>query len=129
MNHEAYEELKCIFCGKPGNEEHECLKKRGEKMETKKGEKKMKAVLVTTQYRGVFYGEMESGKDLPGKIVLKNARNCIYWSSDCNGFLGLAANGPTKGCKIGAKIEEVTLYGITSVSPVSAEAVKKWEGA
>lgn len=89
----------------------------------------MKAVLVTTNYRGVFFGQVKDDKSLPKEIVLKNARNCIYWSSDCGGFLGLAAKGPTSGCRIGTKVDEITLYDITSVTPVSEEAAEKWISA
>lgn len=87
----------------------------------------MKAVLVTTEFRGVFFGFVKNEKKLPEEITLTDAKNCIYWSSDCNGFLGLAAKGPTSGCKIGAQIEEITLYKITSVTPVGEEAVEKWK--
>lgn len=87
----------------------------------------MNKVLVTTEFRGVFYGEVKNDNKLPEEITLKNARNCIYWSSDCGGFLGLAANGPTSQCRLGAKVAEITLWKITSVTPVSDEAAKKWE--
>ncbi len=86
----------------------------------------MKPVLITTEFRGVFYGEVINDSKLPNEITLKNVRNCIYWSSDCKGFLGLASHGPTASCKIGAKVKTLTLYKITSVTPVSKEAVKKW---
>lgn len=86
-------------------------------------------VLITTEFRGVFFGYVKNDKKLPKEITLSNVRNCIYWSSDCNGFLGLAANGPTSGCKIGTKVSEVTLWKITSCVPVSDSAVKKWEEA
>ena len=88
---------------------------------------KGKAVLVTTEFRGVFFGLVRDEKKLPEEITLTSARNCIYWSSDCKGFLGLAGKGPTSNCKIGAKINEITLYKITSVTPVSEEAAEKWE--
>lgn len=87
---------------------------------------KSKAVLVTTEFRGVFFGLVKDDKNVPEKIILNNVRNCIYWSSDVGGFLGLASNGPTSGCKIGAEVSELTLYKVTSISPVSAEAEKKW---
>ena len=87
----------------------------------------MKAVLVTTEFRGVFYGEVKNDKELPAEITLKNAKNCIYWSPDVRGFLGLASKGPTSGCKIGATINEITLYKITSVTPVSEEASEAWK--
>ena len=86
-----------------------------------------KAVLVTTEFRGVFFGYVKNDKKLPSEITLSDAKNCIYWSSDCGGFLGLAANGPSQNCKIGTKVDEVTLWKVTSVTPVSEGAVKKWE--
>ncbi len=89
----------------------------------------MKAVLVTTEFRGVFFGYVKSKTKLPEEITLTGARNCIYWSSDCGGFLGLASNGPTKDCRIGKRVDEITLYKVTSVTPVDSEAVKAWEGA
>lgn len=94
-------------------------------MKTTKGEK-MKAVLVTTEFRGVFYGEVKDDKKCPDEITLKNARNCIYWDSACGGFLGLAATGPTTGCRLGKKVDELKLYKITSIAPVTDEASKKW---
>lgn len=87
----------------------------------------MKPVLVTTEFRGVFFGFVKKNTKLPEEITLTNARNCIYWSSDCGGFLGLASKGPSSQCKIGEQVKELTLYKITSVTPVSDEAVKKWE--
>ena len=86
----------------------------------------MKPVLVTTLHRGVFFGNLV-GKYSKAELTLKNARNCIYWSSDCGGFLGLASNGPTSGCRIGTLVPEITLYDITSVTPVTDKAVEKWE--
>ena len=87
---------------------------------------KNKAVLVTTEFRGVFFGYVKNDKKLPFEITLTSARNCIYWSSDVGGFLGLASVGPTSGCKIGTQVPELRLFKITSVTPVSEEAAKKW---
>ena len=86
-------------------------------------------VLVTTEFRGVFYGEVKDKSKLPKEIILANARNCIYWSSDVGGFLGLAKVGPSSGCRIGKQVSKLTLYKITSVTPVAEEAIKKWEKA
>lgn len=91
--------------------------------------KQVQKVLVTTEFRGVFYGEIKNDKKLPSEITLMNARNCIYWSASCGGFLGLAAKGPDSQCKIGTQVDEVTLWKVTSVTPVSEEAAKKWEAA
>lgn len=87
---------------------------------------KDKAVLVTTEFRGVFFGYVKEDKKLPDEITLTQVKNCIYWSADCGGFLGLASGGPTSGCKIGTRVPELRLFKVTSVSPVSDEAAKKW---
>lgn len=81
-------------------------------------------VLVTTEYRGVFFGYAE---DTSGDtIVLRNARNCIYWSAATGGFLGLASHGPATGSRIGATVSEVSLRKITAVCEVQPEAVDAW---
>ena len=83
-------------------------------------------VLVTTVYRGVFFGY---ATDTSGEIIaLKRARNCRYWSEQCNGFLGLAEFGPLEGSKIGARAD-IELRGITCVAEVTPEAVERWERA
>lgn len=87
---------------------------------------KEKAVLVTTEFRGVFFGYVKDDKKAPDEITLSNVRNCIYWSPDVGGFLGLAASGPSNGCRIGAKVDMLRIFKITSITPVSDEAVKKW---
>lgn len=88
-----------------------------------------KPVLVTTEFRGVFFGYVKDDKKAPDEVTITGARNCIYWSSDCGGFLGLAATGPTKDCRIGKKVPELKLFKVTSITPVEDEAVKAWEAA
>lgn len=84
-------------------------------------------VLVTTEYRGVFFGYAH---DTSGDVItLRNARNCIYWPSTNGGFCGLAAEGPMNGARIGARVDQIELRKITSVSEVSSSAVEKWESA
>lgn len=85
-----------------------------------------KPVLVTTEFRGVFFGYVKEDKNLPAEITLEKVRNCIYWASSIGGFLGLASKGPDAQCKIGSEVPELRLFRITSVSPVSDEAAKKW---
>lgn len=81
-------------------------------------------VLVTTEHRGVFFGYTD---DPSGEMVsLRRARNCIYWSSDVKGFMGLAATGPTRSCRVGPPAD-ITLRNITAVVSVTPEAVERWE--
>lgn len=87
---------------------------------------KERPVLVTTQHRGVFFGYAE--KTDGEQVALKRARNCIYWSRDVKGFMGLAANGPTKDCRIGPAAD-ITLRNITAVLEVTPAAAAAWEKA
>jgi len=86
---------------------------------------KRKALLVTTSHKGVFFGYGEPTTE--PIITINQARMCVYWSADVKGVLGLAANGPTKGCKIGPAVPAITLRDVTSVSEVSDVAAKQWE--
>lgn len=86
-----------------------------------------RAVLVTTEYRGVFFGY---ATDTSGDtITLTNARNCIYWPAANGGFGGLASMGPVAGSRIGARVPKIELRKITSVSECSEVAVSMWEAA
>ena len=85
-----------------------------------------RAVLVTTAHRGVFFGYAD---DTDGDTIeLSKARLCVYWSADVRGFMGLAANGPSKGCRIGPPAA-ITLRAITAVAEVTPAAVALWEAA
>lgn len=90
---------------------------------------KKQPVLVTTEFRGVFFGFVKNDSNLPAEITLTDARNCIYWASSIGGFLGLASKGVDGNCKIGAEVAEITLYKITSVTPVTETAAKTWRKA
>lgn len=89
---------------------------------------KKQAVLVTTAHRGVFFGYM-NGEIKKDSVTLTDARNCVYWSVDVKGFLGLAATGPSTSCKIGPKVPSLKLLSVTAVVEVTPEAVEKWEKA
>ena len=89
--------------------------------------KKGTPVLVTTSHRGVFFGYLERHDEDKKIVSIKQARMAVYWSADVRGVIGLAANGPSAGCRIGPPAPSLVLHDVTSVAEVSAEAVKKWE--
>jgi|SRR5581483_5384624 len=92
----------------------------------KKDENKERAVVVTTEHRGVFFGYAE---DTSGdSIKLRGARNCLYWSTNIRGFMGLAATGPDKECRVGPAAD-IEVRNITSVIECTPDAVKAWEAA
>lgn len=86
---------------------------------------KERAVVVTTEHRGVFFGYAENTDGDP--IKLKRARLCVSWSSDLRGFLGLASHGPNGNCRISRPVPEIELRKITSVMEATPEAVAAWE--
>jgi len=83
-------------------------------------------VIVTTEYRGVFFGYASNTDG--DQIHLRRARLCVYWSADMRGIMGLAAIGPSDGCRIGPPAD-ITLRKITAVIEVTPQAVERWEAA
>lgn len=88
--------------------------------------KKEMFVLVTTAHRGVFAGW---ANDVSGSTIrLRGARNCVYWPASNKGFLGLAAEGPKPGAKVGPAAN-IELRDITAVAECTPEATAAWEAA
>lgn len=87
----------------------------------------MKAILVTTQHRGVFYGEVPDRCDLTKRTLkLKNARCAIRWDTK-DGVAELASVGPNRNSKIGAKADIEALHDITAVWVCTPEATMAWQ--
>lgn len=81
-------------------------------------------VLVTTSYRGVFFGY---ATDTSGETIkLRAGRNCVYWPREQKGFVGLAAHGPCSGARIGPPAD-MELRSVTAVVEVGPEAAARWE--
>ena len=84
---------------------------------------KERAVIITTEYKGVFFGY---ATNTDGDIIkLKRARNCIYWPTQNKGFMGLASDGPHRDAKIGPPAD-IELRKVTSVVEVTPSAEKVW---
>ena len=86
-------------------------------------------VLVTTQFRGVFFGFVDPSDKANKSLTLTDCRCCISWASSVGGFLGLAAKGPDGNCKIGTQAPAVLLHDITSVTDCTESAVEAWTRA
>lgn len=99
---------------------------KAKKKRATKAANRERAVLVTTEYRGVFFGY---ATDTSGDVIkLRRARNCIYWSKSAGGFVGLAEKGPDAQCRIGARAD-MELRKITCVAEMTDAAVAAWEAA
>ena len=90
--------------------------------------KASKHVLVTTEYRGVFFGELVSEADSGRTVVLDHVRCAIRFGTE-GGFLELARTGPTDNSKIGTEAPSVKLYGVTSITECTEKAVDTWKSA
>ena len=89
----------------------------------------MKAVLVTTQHRGVFFGEVPEDQDMTARTMgLKNARCAIRWNTT-KGVAELAEEGPNEGSKVGASADIDALHDITAVWAVTEKAREAWMAA
>lgn len=86
---------------------------------------KMHAV-ITTDKRGVFFGEIdEADREKTDTMTVKDCQMCVYWAS--GGVVGLASDGPPKGSRITKAAPSITLHDIHSVMEASPEAVKAWQ--
>ena len=83
-------------------------------------------VLITTQYRGVYFGELVEHDPKERTCILQNARMCLYWDQSTNGVDGLASKGPNGQCRVAAPAPKIWLPGLTSLVDCTPEAVKAW---
>lgn len=86
------------------------------------------AVLITTDKdkRGVFMGLIDPKDAEKETIEAEEVRMAVYWSVDVRGVIGLAANGPTKDCRISPAAKKATIKGVTAVLELTDEALKAW---
>lgn len=89
----------------------------------------MKQVLITTQHRGVFAGEIADDQNLAAKAMpVRNARMAIYFGTT-RGLLELAETGPTSKSRISAAADIPMLHDITAVFSITDAAWSKWQAA
>ena len=86
---------------------------------------KERAVIICTEYRGVFFGY--ATKTTGDVITLRSARMAIYWGTT-RGVLELAETGPTPKSKISARAD-LEVRKITAVIEVQPDAIARWEAA
>lgn len=101
-------------------------------MSTKKIQTKQaqgRAVLVTTDKRGVFFGYLIGELDREVSVAkLARCRMVVSWDAATRGVVGLAANGPTDGCRVTAAAgDESALNGVTGVFGVTDAARDRFE--
>lgn len=85
----------------------------------------MKALVVTTKHRGVFFGYGEPSDS--ETIRLERARMCLYWPKENRGVIGLASDGPKQGSRVGPAAPAMVLRDVTAVMEASEAAAAAWE--
>ena len=86
-------------------------------------------VVVTTgtDRRDIFGGILKSHDEDNARVTLTDARNCVHWSTETRGVVGLANKGPQDGSRIGPATTELKLNGVTTVMAGTDEARQAWE--
>ena len=85
-------------------------------------------VIITTNYRGIFFGFIDPVQKHQKTLDVEKCRNVRYYNSEVNGFQGLSSNGPNKDCTISAMAGgPVVLHEVTSITQCSEAAAAKWE--
>lgn len=101
-------------------------KKKGKQTVTPKLKKEIPCI-ITTDKRGVFMGYIDPETNQEKSIIANNVRMVVFWSTDVRGLFGLAANGPTKNCRITAPAPACVLHGITAVLEITEKAEKAFK--
>lgn len=85
------------------------------------------AVIVTTEFKGVFCGCLEEYNDVTKVAVLSEARCAVYWGNGVKGFVDLAVNGPNRHCRITTAAKKMKLEKVTSILECSSKALSGWQ--
>lgn len=89
--------------------------------------KKQYAVVTTGEHKGVFAGFVENSDLEKGLATLSQARMVVYWAKDVHGIVGLAANGPTKSCRITPPAQKIELTHVNSMMYCTEKAMQEFE--
>lgn len=85
------------------------------------------AVIVCTEFRGVFFGYADESALTAETIDLRRARMAIRFGTT-RGVMQLAETGPTARSKISARAD-IQVRKVTAVFRVTPTAVEAWEAA
>lgn len=87
----------------------------------------MKNILITTEWRGVFFAQIDENADLTPRTLtnLKNCRMVIQFGTT-RGLMQLCQSGPTERTTLSDPADIDVAHGITAVFSVSDDAAKKF---
>lgn len=84
-------------------------------------------VVITTDkdHSGVFGGILNEANG--DTLRLLDCSMAVYWSADVRGVVGLAAMGPSEGCRITPEAPEAIIKAVSAIFLSSPDAIDKWE--
>jgi len=88
----------------------------------------MSYVLITTEQRGVYVGEIVDNR-APKSVVLQNARCCVRWELEDDGFLYLAVHGPEGVAQVSPEVAHLQVFGVCTIAECTKEAEEAWRAA
>ena len=84
-------------------------------------------LVVTTEWRGVFFGYGEVPTDNESRVItLRDCRMCVSWDASIKGMPALASGQSISRCRVSAPAPSVKLYGVTGVFEANKKAEKEW---
>ncbi len=84
--------------------------------------------MVRTYSAGVHFGELV--EKVGQQAILKNARRVFYWTQAASlSQLAMEGSKDIDKCKIAMKVDEILLYRVIEVIPLSVDAKIQLEGA
>lgn len=76
----------------------------------------------------ILYGVLKSVDTKAGTATLERTRQCLYYSKETGGEVGLAAIGPQAGSRLSPMAPgELVVFGVGQIAECSASAIAAWE--
>ena len=94
-------------------------------MAAKKRTAKTRAVVITTEHRGVFFGTMTAHDIDARRATLKGAVMAIHWNTT-GGLFELASAGPNAGSRLSVVAPSMEVEKITAIMDVTEAAETAW---
>lgn len=84
-------------------------------------------VVVRTEHRGIFCGELTFRSADDSRVTLKDARQVVYFEAKTKGSLGIAGRGVSKDSRVSPKCPSISLRGVIEIMEATDAARAAWE--
>jgi hypothetical protein len=94
---------------------------------TKARAKTPQFVVVRTEHKGLFCGELTFRSADDSRVTLKDARQIVYFEAKTKGSLGIAGGGVSRDSRVSPKAPSISLRGVIEIMEATPQAVAAWE--